>query len=97
MMSSATLQDTTFCANSPTHLIGAWDDLGGNSFSDECDLGEPAFCAGDVNQDYDVDVLDLLYVIAVYNTDNPAGDLNGDGWVDVADLLFLIGAWGECP
>jgi len=97
VMSSATLQDTTFCANSPTHLIGAWNDLGGNSFSDECDLGGPAFCAGDVNEDYDVDVLDLLYIIAVYNTDNPAGDLNGDGWVNVADLLLLIGGWGACP
>jgi len=97
VMSSATLKDTTLCANWPTHLIGAWVDLGGNSFSDECDVGEPAFCAGDVNEDYDVNVLDLLYVIAVYNTDNPTGDLNADGWVDVADLLYLIGAWGECP
>ena len=43
----------------------------------------PGLCVGDVNADYDVDVLDLLYVIAVWNTDNPAGDINEDGWVDV--------------
>ena len=95
VLSSATLQDTEFCANAPTHLIGAWNDLGGNTFSDDCEP-PPGLCVGDVNADYDVDVLDLLYVIAVWNTDNPAGDINEDGWVDVMDLLEVIGNWGEC-
>ena len=41
--------------------------------------------------------LDLLYVIAVWETDNPAGDINEDGWVDVNDLLEVISGWGACP
>ena len=41
-------------------------------------------------------MLDLLYVIAVWGTDNRAGDINGDGWVDVMDLLDVIGGWGGC-
>ena len=52
---------------------------------------------GNTNEDYDVDVLDLLYVIAVWGTGNPAGDFNDDGWVDVDDLLLLITNWGPCP
>jgi len=96
VLSSAAVQNTSFCANSPTHLIGAWNDLGGNSFSDECGGGEPPVCFCDMNDDYSVDVLDLLYLIAVWGTDNPAGDVSGDGWVDVADLLELIANWGDC-
>ena len=89
-------QDCNFCSNTPTNIDGSWADLGGNNFDVDCD-GDPLFCNADCNQDYNVDVLDLLYLIAVWDTDNPAGDINEDGWVDVADLLLLIGAWGACP
>ena len=91
----AWLASTTFCANQPDNIIGAWVDQGGNVLSATCEP-PPGLCVGDVNADYDVDVLDLLYVIAVWNTDNPAGDINEDGWVDVMDLLEVIGNWGEC-
>ena len=86
-----------YCGNLPDHLVGGWVDDGGNELLDTCIPDEPAFCTGDMNQDYDVDVLDLLYLIAVWDTANPAGDINEDGWVDVADLLELISNWGACP
>ena len=96
VLSSASLSGTEFCSNSPTHIIGAWDDLGGNTFSDDCD-SDPGLCGGDTNQDYNVDVLDMLYILEVWGTSNPAGDINEDGIVDVSDLLEVIGAWGPCP
>ena len=43
-------------------------------------------CLGDYNQDSQVDVNDLLAVIAGW----------GDPY-DVDDLLIVIGAWGSCP
>ena len=91
----AWMTGTTFCANQPDNIIGAWVDQGDNDLSATCEL-PPGLCVGDVNADYDVDVLDLLYVIAVWNTDNPAGDINEDGWVDVMDLLEVIVNWGQC-
>ena len=95
--SIAWLTGTTFCANLPDNIIGAWVDQGGNELSSTCgDDDGLGLCPGDTNTDYDVDVLDLLYVIAVWGTDNPAGDINRDGWVDVMDLLEVIGNWGTC-
>jgi parallel beta-helix repeat protein len=97
LLGSITSQNTLYCGNLPDHLVGGWVDDGGNELLDTCIPDEPGFCASDVNQDYDVDILDLLYVIAVWGTDNPAGDINEDGWVDVADILVLISEWGACP
>lgn len=57
----------------------------------------PEFCRSDCNQDNNVDILDLLYLIAAWGTDNPAGDINSDGLVNVSDLLVLISDWGGCP
>ena len=54
-------------------------------------------CLGDVaNNDGQVDVNDLLAIIAAWNTSNPQFDLDGNGQVDVNDLLIVIGAWGSC-
>ncbi|MDP6583250.1 MAG: hypothetical protein QF535_01255, partial [Anaerolineales bacterium] len=86
---------TSFCANQPDHIVGGWVNQGGNSFSNECE-DAPGFCYADVNSDYDVDVLDMLYVIAVYGSDNPAGDINEDGIVNVQDMLAVISNWGGC-
>ena len=38
----------------------------------------------------------MLYVLAVWNTDNPAGDINNDGTVNIEDLLEVISGWGAC-
>ncbi|MCH2137331.1 MAG: hypothetical protein MK101_12265, partial [Phycisphaerales bacterium] len=96
-LSTFAIEDSSVCGNAPDHIWGAWYDLGGNDFSDACgDDDGPGLCPGDTNTDYSIDVLDLLYVIAVWGTDNPAGDINRDGWVDVMDLLEVIGNWGAC-
>ena len=52
---------------------------------------------GDVNQDGQVDVADLLALLSRWGPARPAGwdaDFNGDGAVDTADLLTLLGNWG---
>lgn len=94
--SIAWLAETTFCANQPDNIIGAWVDQGDNVLSPDCGPDDPGFCVGDANIDYNVDILDLLYVIAVWNTDNAAGDINEDGWVDILDLLEVLSNWGQC-
>jgi hypothetical protein len=86
--------NTAYCGNSPNHYFGGFMDIEGNTFSDQCE--PPALCLGDTNIDYNVDVLDLLYVIAVWNTENPAGDINEDGRVDILDLLAVLSNWGQC-
>ena len=83
-----------FCSNSPDDIFGAWNDNGNVTFEDIC--GGVTFCVGDTNEDLNVDVLDLLYVILVWNTDNPLADFNGDGYVDVMDLLTVIANWNQC-
>jgi hypothetical protein len=85
---------TDFCGND-IDIDGPFIDAGENTWSVDCEP-EP-LCFADCNFDYNVDVLDILYVIAVWGTDNPAGDITEDGWVDVSDLLAVISAWGSCP
>jgi len=85
---------TDFCGND-IDIDGPFIDAGENTWSVDCEA-EP-LCFADCNFDYNVDVLDLLYVIAVWGTNNPAGDITDDGWVDVSDLLAVISAWGACP
>jgi parallel beta-helix repeat protein len=65
------------------------------------DMGAYEFqipCPWDLSGDGNVDVVDLLVVIASWGpcAGCPA-DFNGDGFVNVVDLLTLIGHWGPCP
>jgi len=54
-------------------------------------------CEGDLNADGDVNVNDLLVLIAAWGPcDGCDADLNTDGVVNVNDLLVLIAAWGPC-
>ncbi|MCI0362769.1 MAG: dockerin type I domain-containing protein [Phycisphaerales bacterium] len=73
--------------------------LGGTvSDSVHCSQGTcPQPCPADLTGDGQVDVHDLLAVIAAWGPAGGPADLNGDGIVNVADLLELISAWGECP
>ena len=49
---------------------------------------------GDLDGDGDVDVADILLLIAAWDGDGSSGaDLDGDGDVDVADLLILLANW----
>ena len=54
-------------------------------------------CVGDLDFNGEVNVLDLIAVIAAWgNTGDTPEDLNGDGEVTVLDMLDLIAAWGSC-
>jgi hypothetical protein len=54
-------------------------------------------CSGDFNADGNINVNDLLILIAAWGPcEGCAQDLNGDGAVNVNDLLVLIAAWGPC-
>ena len=49
---------------------------------------------GDLDGDGDVDIADILLLIAAWGGDGSNGaDLDGDGDVDVADMLILIANW----
>jgi thermitase len=51
-------------------------------------------CDGDLDNNGEVDVADLLVVLGSWGT--PNGDVDGDGDTDVSDLLALISNWGPC-
>ena len=60
-------------------------------------------CVGDITgNNGEVDIEDLLLLIAEWGSSNSGADISGengypDGVVDISDLLALIGAWGICP
>ena len=53
-------------------------------------------CVGDINNDETVNVIDLLEILASWNSGPGPADINGDGDVDISDLLAVINAWGDC-
>jgi len=56
------------------------------------------FCAGDINGDDMVNVIDLLTVINAWGIcDGCNADINEDGYVNVTDLLVIVDSWGVCP
>ncbi|MCH2153896.1 MAG: hypothetical protein MK089_11205 [Phycisphaerales bacterium] len=58
----------------------------------------PSIGLADTNGDGQVNVLDLLTVIADWDSDAGDGDVNGDGLTNVLDLLAVIADWGAvCP
>jgi hypothetical protein len=66
-------------------------DENGNDVPDECDAAVP----GDLDGDGDVDVSDLLGLLAAWGPCPPPcpADLNRDGVVNVTDLLILLANW----
>ena len=59
--------------------------------------GGPAVCVGDVIPDGNVNIADLMVVLASWGEcPGCPGDTNGDGWVDVQDLLNVMEWWGPC-
>ena len=77
---------------------GTLEDADGNGVPDCCDEGVNCFpCPADfMNNDGEVGVDELLFIISVWGTDHEVADLNGDGWVDVHDLSIVVDAWGPC-
>jgi hypothetical protein len=53
-------------------------------------------CTGDINNDGEVDVTDLIELVLDWNQTGSPADLNGDGTVDVQDLIELVLNWGPC-
>ena len=83
----ATITASRFCENDAPngqHVLGSFQDGGDNTFADICD------CPSDVNDDGEIDVTDVLIVIAEYGNNTTNGDVNDDGMVDVNDLLQVL-------
>jgi len=76
------ISSTVLCGNSPDQISGTWSDGGANTIADECQVD----CDGDFTGDGNVDVNDLLMVIAEWGVP-----------YDVNDLLTVIEHWGPCP
>jgi hypothetical protein len=53
-------------------------------------------CTADTNDDGQVDVVDLLAVLAAWGGSGGPEDINCDGVVNVLDLLELLSQWGPC-
>lgn len=69
---------------------------------DEAELGEPIQEAGYITRDdvedeegEPVDIFDLTFVAARYDTTDPAADINLDGTVDIFDLAILANSYGK--
>ncbi|MBC8310221.1 MAG: hypothetical protein ISR75_06245 [Phycisphaerales bacterium] len=72
--------------------------VGGQEFFVDCFYSEATTAPsipGDVDGDGDVDLADLLALIAAWGSGDAAADVNGDGVVNTADLLILIANWGS--
>ena len=55
-------------------------------------------CAGDIDDDDDVDVDDLLALLAAWGPCVSCDeDISGDDVVDLADLEAVLATWGVCP
>ena len=59
----------------------------------EEDSEEPSI-PGDTNNDGQVNVIDLLDVIAAFGSNSPSADVNSDGIVNVLDILEVISNFG---
>ena len=57
---------------------------------------DPIQCPEDVDRDGEVEVDDLLIVLAEWGNCPCLGDVNDDCEVDVDDLLAILAVWGEC-
>lgn len=93
------ISDSHFCDNDPHHISGNWNDDGGNTFANECELP----CPADFDGNEHVNIMDLLSVIDAWGTcEGCEEDLTGpdgypDGTVGIYDLLAVIAQWGGCP
>ena len=53
-------------------------------------------CDGDTNGDFEVDIVDLLDLLAAWGSNDPVFDLDGDGTVGITDFLAMLAVWGPC-
>ena len=52
-------------------------------------------CPPDTNNDQQINVTDLLFVISSYGTNNESADVNNDGIVNVIDILEIVSSLGD--
>ena len=86
------MTSTLFCGDAAPngqHVLGSIDYEYDNTYSDQCG------CPSDVNQDGEVNVNDILTIIANFGTPNVLGDVDENGFVDVNDLLLTLGSFGQ--
>jgi hypothetical protein len=58
------------------------------------DVLPTAECPGDVDDDGDIDLDDLLLVLGFFGSGGSGGDADGDGDTDLDDLLLVLGGFG---
>jgi len=65
----------------------------GPYFFGSCELSESDNMLGDLNDDNNIDILDIVLIVNIIidnNEYNPIADFNGDGLVDVLDIVQII-------
>lgn len=61
-------------------------------------LAQEDDCQADLSGDGEIDISDLLQLLAVFNTNSTDGDVSGDGQTDISDLLQLLAVFDTaCP
>ena len=93
-----TLTDALAVSADGTTIVGYGNNPTGNIEAYVAVILPLDLCLTDINGDGNVDVSDLLNLLAAWGP-NPgnAADINNDGNVDIVDLLALLAAWGACP
>ena len=79
------------------YCIEAVNDCGDSNW--QCDTGYTVTPGGDVNDDGNIDVLDIVLVVTIIieiydpsDEEFSAADMNSDGVVDVLDIVILVNA-----
>lgn len=86
------IADSTICGNQSDQVWGDYDNLGGNTVSEEC----AQECLGDIDGNGEVNGGDLGLLLAAFGTSDPAADLDDNGTVNGGDLGLLLSLYGSC-
>ncbi len=93
------IETSEFCENDFEHIDGDWQDLGDNTFSDNCASGADGHFPGDLTGEGAVGGADLGILLSAWGEcaapDDCPADLNGDGTVGGADLGILLSNWSD--
>ena len=83
----------TVTASHPSYLAAQW--VLAETSDPERNLAPVTLLAGDVNGDMSIDILDIAYMGARFDSTEPRADLNGDGVVDILDLVLAAVNFGQ--
>ncbi|MCH2134252.1 MAG: hypothetical protein MK116_10920 [Phycisphaerales bacterium] len=79
--------DSVLCDNEPDEIFAPYLDGGGNTL---------CVCAADIDGNGEVEINDVLVVIAQWGSTTGLGDVNFDGVTDISDLLVALDTFGPC-